>query len=209
MPHATIKLKNVLAISVLVILFSCTNSHTSKINTLPILGERDVFGKDTIYNTIPAFKFLNQDSVWISEEDYEGVYIADFFYATCPGICPIMTKEMVRVQQFIQKNKLPIKILSHSVDPENDTPSILKTYAKEKGVDLSNWNFVTGDKKAIYDISYSYLITALEDLDNEHHFVHSEYFILIDAQKRVRGLYDGTNANEVDKLLNNLKILIQ
>jgi protein SCO1/2 len=173
------------------------------------LGERDIFGKDTIYNAIPAFRFLNQDSLWITDEDYPGVYIADFFYATCPGICPIMTKEMVRVQKFIQENKLNVKILSHTVDPENDSPIVLKEYAQKKGADLSNWNFVTGDKKAIYDISYSYLITALEDLDNENHFVHSEYFILIDTEKRVRGLYDGTNSAEVDKLMQDLKILIQ
>ncbi len=203
-----IKLKNVLLLSVYITLISCTNSNTNS-NALPILGERDIFGKDTIYNAIPAFRFLNQDSIWITEEDYPGVYIADFFYATCPGICPIMTKEMVRVQKFIQENKLNVKILSHTVDPENDSPIVLKEYAQKKGADLSNWNFVTGDKKAIYDISYSYLITALEDLDNENHFVHSEYFILIDTEKRVRGLYDGTNSAEVDKLMQDLKILIQ
>jgi protein SCO1/2 len=201
-------LKNVLRLSALLIIFSCSNNN-DKSDSLPILGEKDIFGKDTIYNTIPAFRFLNQDSVWITEENYSGVYIADFFYSTCPGICPIMTKEMVRVQKFIQDNKLDVKILSHSVDPENDSPKILKEYAQKKGANLINWNFVTGDKKAIYEISYSYLITALEDLDNEHHFVHSEYFILIDKEKRVRGLYDGTNSTEVDKLMKDLQILMQ
>ena len=208
MHHVIKKLKNVLHLSALLIIFSCTNNN-NKPEYLPILGEKDVFGKDTIYNTIPAFRFLNQDSVWITEEDYPGVYIADFFYSTCPGICPIMTKEMVRVQKFIQENKLDVKILSHSVDPEKDNPRVLKEYARKKGANFSNWNFVTGDKKAIYDISYSYLITALEDLDNEHHFVHSEYFILIDTEKRVRGLYDGTNSAEVDKLMKDLQILMK
>ena len=109
MHHVIKKLKNVLILSAFVILFSCSSSSTNSVN-LPILGERDIFGKDTIYNKIPAFRFLNQDSVWITEEDYPGVYIADFFYSTCPGICPIMTKEMVRVQKFIQEKKLDVKI---------------------------------------------------------------------------------------------------
>jgi len=160
------------------------------------------------YHTVGDFKLVNQNGRTITQKDYEDkIYIADFFFTTCPTICPIMTKNMVDIQEKI-KGDPSIKLLSHTVTPEIDSVAQLKKYAIEKGVDDTKWNLVTGDKKQIYDLARkSYLAVQSDGDGGPYDMIHTENFILVDKEKRIRGFYDGTNAQEVEQLMADLKIL--
>ncbi len=172
---------------------------------------------------ISDFTFTNQDNIKISNEDFKDkIYIANFFFTSCPTICPVMTKNMAYVQRKL-KVYPNIKFLSHSVDPLNDTPERLQAYINEMKlknvyIDLSNWDFVTGDKNEIYDIAKSYFVNVAEDSLAPGGFLHSEYFVLIDKEGRVRsgidknnnvvGVYDGTNDSQMKDLINDVKVLM-
>lgn len=200
------KLLGKLLISLSILFVACNNPKSTK---LPIYGEKDIFGEDTIYHEIPSFAFINQNNQSVTSDNFKDtVYIADFFFTTCPGICPIMTKQLVRVQEEILKNNLPVKILSHTVDPETDSTEVLLNYAKEMGADLNIWTFVTGEKQNLYKLAESYLVVANEDPDTEIHFVHSDKLVLIDTQNRIRGMYSGIDSLEVNQLIKDLKILL-
>ena len=179
---------------------------------LPYIGERELAanGKDTIYHAIPPFKFVNQDGDSITDKNYEGkIYVADYFFTTCKTICPKMASELQRVQSgFAYTNGL-VQILSHTVNPEDDSVPVLKAYADMVHADAKMWNFVTGDKKQLYDIARSgYLVNALEGDGGPDDFIHSELFVLVDKEKHIRGIYDGTNIKEVNNLLDDIKVLI-
>lgn len=182
--------------------------------TLPFLGPKDthlVDGKvDTIYHQIPPFRFLNQDSTWISEKDMAGkIYIADFFFTSCPTICPKMKTQLLRIYERYAAND-QIRILSHSIDPAFDTPSVLKQYAERLQVKAPRWNMLTGDKAALYKLGEkSYMVTAQEDKNEAGGFVHSGAFILVDKNRHVRGIYDGTQETEVNHLIEDIEILLQ
>lgn len=187
-----------------------SDNHTDPIE-LPILGERYVDdNQDTVYHTIAPFVFVNQMGDSIRNEDVMGkVYVADFFFTTCPTICPIMKKEMLRVYEQFKTNP-DFKILSHSIDPTHDTQEVLKDYAEKLGIeDASTWNFLTGDQEKIFEMGQtSYLTTAMADQQEPGGFLHSGAFLLIDQQGRIRGVYDGTKSDQVDRLLNDIpKIL--
>lgn len=172
---------------------------------LPIYSPRDInpelvdstvqhIGND---HKIADFAFTNQNGKLITQKDYENtIYVADFFFTTCPTICPKMTDNMVWLQN--QLKKYPnVKLLSFSVTPDIDTPQILKKYAVEKGVDDSRWNLVTGDKSAIYYLARkSYLAVKTGKPEEMFDMVHTENFILVDKNKRIRGFYDGTNLDQ-------------
>jgi protein SCO1/2 len=181
---------------------------------LPFLGPKDthlVDGKvDTIYHQIPPFRFLNQDSTWVSEKDMAGkIYIADFFFTSCPTICPKMKTQLLRIYERYSAND-QIRILSHSIDPVFDTPSVLKQYAERLQVKAPRWNMLTGDKAAIYKLGEkSYMVTAQEDKNEAGGFVHSGAFILVDKNRHVRGIYDGTQETEVNHLIEDIEILLQ
>lgn len=179
--------------------------------TLPILGERYVDdNQDTVYHQIADFKFVNQLGDTLTNADVAGkVYVADFFFTSCPTICPIMKKEMLRVYEKFSSNP-DFRILSHSIDVAHDTPEVLKDYAERLGVeDASTWNFLTGDQEKIFELGQtSYLTTAMEDQQEPGGFLHSGAFLLIDQQGRIRGVYDGTKSDQVDRLINDIpKIL--
>lgn len=161
-----------------------------------------------INHTIGDFSFLNQNGEKITQKDYDNkVYVADFFFTTCPTICIDMTNNMVRIQEAI-KNDKNIKLLSFSVTPEIDSVPILKEYALEKGVIDSKWNLLTGDKKEIYTLARkSYLVVKEGKPEELYDMVHTENFVLVDRKKRVRGFYDGTSTEEVDRLIEDLKWL--
>ena len=172
---------------------------------LPIYSPRDInpelvdstvqhIGND---HKIADFAFTNQNGKVITQKDYENtIYVADFFFTTCPTICPKMTDNMVWLQNQL-KNNPKVKLLSFSVTPDIDTPEILKEYALEKGVDDSKWNLVTGDKKEIYYLARkSYLAVKTGKPEDIYDMVHTENFILIDKNKRIRGFYDGTNLDQ-------------
>ena len=182
--------------------------------TLPYLGPKDtqiVDGKvDTIYHKIPAFRFLNQDSTWVSDKDFAGkIYVADFFFTSCPTICPTMKTQLLRIYERYANNHA-VRIVSHSIDPTFDTPAVLHQYAERLQVKAPRWNMLTGDKKAIYQLGEkSYMVTAQEDKNEAGGFVHSGAFILVDKNRHVRGIYDGTKEDEVNHLMKDIEILLQ
>lgn len=198
----------------IIILQSCNSGEQKKI---PILGhrepvERQVDGKtvvDTIYQTIAPFSYLNQDSVLISDKDFEGkIYVADFFFTSCNSICPIMHRNMLKVYEKFKDNP-QVKILSHSIDAKYDVPSRLKKYAGKLGIEGNQWEFVHGSSDSIYNVSAkNYLVAAYEDKTEPQGFVHQGWFILVDKDKRLRGAYDGTKPDQVDLLINDMQILL-
>jgi protein SCO1/2 len=202
-----------IALSGLIALILLFTSCQEK-KTLPYLGPKDtqiVDGKvDTIYHKIPAFRFLNQDSTWISEKDFAGkIYVADFFFTSCPTICPTMKTQLLRIYERYANNHA-VRIVSHSIDPTFDTPAVLHQYAERLQVKAPRWNMLTGDKKAIYQLGEkSYMVTAQEDKNEAGGFVHSGAFILVDKNRHVRGIYDGTKEDEVNHLMKDIEILLQ
>ncbi|WP_395633971.1 SCO family protein [Flavobacterium sp.] len=185
--------------------------------TLPIYNPADVNPElvdSTVqyvakYHTIADFSFTNQNGKTITQKDYEGkIYVADFFFTTCGSICPIMTTNMIDVQKAFADNP-KVMILSHTVTPEIDSVPVLKKYALEKGVIDSKWNLVTGDKKDIYSMARkSYLAVKLGKPEELYDMVHTENFVLVDAERRVRGFYDGTKKEEVKKLIEDIQWLL-
>lgn len=192
---------------VITILFAaCTQKVIEK--PLPIFGEREVNGNDTTYHTIAPFQFVDQDSAIITNETVNGkIYIADFFFTSCRTICPIMKTQMLRVYDSL-KNDPDVLIVSHTIDPEYDTVALLRDFAKRLGVESSKWHFVTGVQDSIYKIAQtSYFATAMEDESDPDGFIHSGAFLLLDKQQRIRGKYDGTKEDEVNKLIKDIKRL--
>lgn len=160
------------------------------------------------YHTIADFSFTNQNGKKITQKDYEGkIYVADFFFTTCGSICPKMTTNLVEVQKaFINNPK--VMLLSHTVFPETDSVSVLKKYAIKNGVIDSKWNLVTGDKKQIYTMARkSYLAVKLGKPNELYDMVHTENFVLVDSKKRVRGFYDGTKKEDIQRLIEDINFL--
>ena len=163
------------------------------------------------YNhTIADFAFTNQNGKLITQKDYtDKIYVADFFFTTCPTICPKMTDNMVWLQSQI-KNYPKVMLLSHSVTPDIDSVPVLKAYAEKKGVLDHKWNMVTGDKKDIFYMARtSYLVVKTGNPAELYDMVHTENFVLVDQKRRIRGFYDGTNLEEVKKLLEDIRFLDQ
>ena len=178
---------------------------------LPFLGPKEI-GKqgDTLYHKIPDFKFLNQDSLWISEKNIAGkIYVADFFFTTCPTICPKMKTQLLRIyDKFAEDDR--VRILSHTIDPEYDGVRVLKEYAKKLNITSPRWNLLTGKKSDIYRLGEkSYMVTAQEDANEVGGFVHSGAFILVDQNRHVRGIYDGTKEEDVNHLIEDIGLLLK
>ena len=159
------------------------------------------------YHKISDFSLTNQNGKVITQKYYDNkIYIADFFFTTCPTICPIMTENMFQIQEKTLGED--VLLVSYSVTPEIDSTAQLKKYALEKGVNDNKWNLLTGDKKQIYDLARkSYLVAKSDGDGSKYDMIHTENFVLIDKEKRIRGFYDGTNNEEMDKLLKDVKIL--
>lgn len=196
---------------ILSLLIASITLSCSQEKKLPFLGPKSMDAKgDTVYHQIPPFRFLNQDSVFVSEKDVAGkVYVADFFFTTCPTICPKMKTQMLRIYERY-KARDEVRILSHSIDPDFDNTSVLKDYAARLQVAAPKWNFLTGDKSAIYTLGQkSYMVSAQQDPNEAGGFVHSGAFILVDKNRHVRGIYDGTVEAEVNHLLEDMEILLK
>jgi protein SCO1/2 len=186
--------------------------------TLPIYNPADVNPElvdSTVqykskYHTIADFSFINQNGDTITQKNYEGkIYVADFFFTTCGSICPKMTTNLEEVQKAVLNNP-KVMLLSHTVFPEVDSVSVLKEYAIKHHVVDSKWNLVTGDKKEIYTMARkSYLAVKLGRPDQLYDMVHTENFVLVDQKRRVRGFYDGTNKEDMKRLLEDIDFLSQ
>jgi len=181
--------------------------------TLPIYNPADV-NPELVDSTvqyiarahkIADFSFTNQNGKVITQKNYEGkIYVADFFFTTCPTICPIMTDNMVDVQKAFLNNP-KVMMLSFSVLPDTDDVATLKKYAIKKGVNDSKWNLVTGDKKEIYSMARkSFLAVKLGKPNELYDMVHTENFVLVDTEKQVRGFYDGTKKEEIKRLIEDI-----
>ena len=194
--------------------FLRTGRHT--FTTLPYLGEKEVNAPgDTTYFTVPPFTFTDQNGQEVSDRTLEGkILVVDFFFTRCTTICPKMTAHMQGLQLELNDPSKKaayedVVLVSHTVDPEHDTPEVLRAYARRHEVDTTRWRFLTGDAKAIYrQGNLGYLLTALEDSTDPEGFVHSERFVLVDKRRHIRGQYDGTSRSEVGHLTTDLKMLV-
>jgi len=202
-------------VSAVVIMLLCNAcKFNSGPTTLPIYGNRNVVTKtvdgksvtDTIYQTIPPFKFINQYGDSISNKNLDGhIYVADFFFTTCPSICPVMQRNMLTVYDEFKTDK-DFKILSYTIDPKHDSVTILKNYADKLGITGNTWLFLQGKKEETYQLAAGYLVSKPQE-DAKQQFIHDGLFILVDKQKRVRGSYDGTDPKQVDQLVKDIKTL--
>jgi protein SCO1/2 len=182
---------------------------------LPIYGQRQAVTKtvngqqvtDTVYQSIPAFTFLNQygDSVGSKNLQHD-IYVADFFFTSCPSICPIMQRNMLNVYNAY-KDTADVKIISFTIDPKHDTVPVLKKYADKLGVSGNSWWLLLGDKEVVYQLANNYLVGVSEDKTAPGGYMHQGYFVLIDKQQHVRGSYDGTDPKQVDQLIADIKTL--
>lgn len=162
---------------------------------------------------VKPFAFTNQEGKTVTNADVAGkICVVEYFFTTCKGICPKMNENMTKVYEAFRGNK-DIMILSHTVDPKRDTVEAMREYSLRFDADPAQWMFLTGDKKELYDMArYSYLVTAAEDtgtVDIDADFIHSEKFILVDRDGRIRGQYDGTKIPEVNRLITEVKELLK
>ena len=197
-----------------VVLISCNQDSKKQ---LPIFNPVDFNAKlvdKSIRNisknhTVKDFNLINQNGITITSKDYENkIYIVDFFFTSCPSICPIMTNNMLKIQEKFINND-DIMLLSMSVTPEIDNIKILKDYAIDKGVDDSKWNITTGSKKHIYELARKSYFAVVEQGDGGlQDFIHTPNFILVDTKKQIRGVYDGTEEKEISRLIEDINYLI-
>ena len=176
--------------------------------------EKTIDGKtinDTIFHKVPDFSFPSNSGEIVTQEITKGkIYVADFFFTTCPGICPQMSTQLKRVQEAFIDNP-DILILSHTVDPETDTKEVLNAYAKKYKAIPGKWFFMTGEKNKIYDLAQKgYFISALEDSNysDADRFIHSDKLILVDKDRIIRGYYNGTDEKDVDRLILEISVLL-
>tara|TARA_B100000809_G_C15005476_1_gene483043 strand:+ start:70 stop:744 length:675 start_codon:yes stop_codon:yes gene_type:complete len=215
------KIKSIVSCLLFVFCVGCNDSNkkekTSRVAALPYYAEATFTPnwlnaedeKLNDFHKIPSFNLTNQLGEIITEKTFKNkIYIADFFFTTCPGICPKMTANM-KVLQDTFLNEDDILLLSHSVTPKTDSVSVLKQYADNRGVITSKWHLVTGDRKQIYDLGrQSYF--AEEDLGvdkTDEDFLHTENFVLIDQNRHIRGIYNGLNKRAVQQLIADVKTL--
>jgi len=185
---------------------------------LPFYGERhaetvkDAAGVekiDTVYQTIPAWSFLNQDSVITTNKATDGkVYVADFFFTSCTTICPTMHRNLMTVYNDFKTNP-DVMFVSHTIDFKYDKPHVLKKYAQKLGVDGPKWQFLYGTKDSVYTLAEkNYLVAVGEDSTAKDGYIHQGYLVLIDKDRRIRGAYDGTKEDQVEQLRKDIPVLL-
>lgn len=202
----------------LLVIASC--GEEEKVRVLPLIGQYDVEYKmvdgvevpDTIYPTIPSFTYVNQDSTVVTSKSMKGkVWVADFFFSTCPTICPTMTTQMKRLQAMTKDLESEIQFISFSINPTYDQPSILRRYMKHHGIEADNWQFLTGDEAETHELGInSFLVhVATSDEEESGGYAHSPAFTLVDKEGIVRGVYVGTDTQDVDRLEKDLRKLLK
>lgn len=210
----------IINISILFFFNECSYADEKKLNDVrilpiyqpsqlnPDLVDRSMRDIDAGHHVLD-FELVNQNGEWITQEDYKGkVYVVDFFFTRCKGICPVMTKNMVFLQEKFEDNE-DLMFLSISVTPDIDSVSALRDYADEKGIDDENWNVTTGEKRHIYELARkSYFATTKQGDGGLQDFIHSVNFVLVDKEKQIRGIYDATKDEEIDRLETDLMVLL-
>lgn len=183
---------------------------SQKAEQLPYLGHHtEEGGKVEKYYEIPQFSLLNQDSLLVSNQTLAGkVYVADFIFLQCPTICPKMNVEMKRVYDAYQAEE-KVLFVSHTIDPKNDTIPVLKAYSESLGVDPLKWHFLYGKEQVIHQLAQGYFMQAYQETNAPGGYAHSGGFLLIDGQQHIRGVYDGTNSADVDRLIQDIKLLLK
>lgn len=204
-------------LTVVILLVGCKSESEVK-RVLPIYGEREFAeverdGKivyDTIFHQIPEFRYQNQDGEWVDNSKVKGrVFIADFFFTSCPSICPKMTSQLKRLQ-ILTEDIPELRFLSFSIDPEVDQPEVLRKYIQEYGVSTRNWDFLTGDEEETHELGVKgFLVHAESDEDAPGGFAHSPSFVLVDRDGLIRGIYDGTSTEDVDQLNKDIRRLLK
>lgn len=196
---------SLLVCAALIWLPGCSRSNPR----LPYLGNVEIQGKDTLYHTVPDYTLIDQDSQIVHISSLKDkIILADFFFTSCPSICPKVTKQMLRLYDRY-KGDDRVQLISHTIDQRNDSVSVLNRYAHNLGVDASKWKFVTGEKDSIYTLADQYFVSVVEDPLAPKGFDHSGRIILVDRNRRVRGYCEGTDPESVtaffetiDQLLN-------
>ncbi len=206
-------------IIIAVLIASTVSSCSTKSSVdLPILGPAD-FRQELVdrevrnatgIHTIADFSLVNQNGQVITQDDYEGkIYVADFFFTSCPTICPMMTSNMAKIQSEFS-NDADVMLLSLSVTPNEDSIPALRAYATEKGVLDSKWNITTGDKKHIYELARKSFFAVVDQGDGGlQDFIHTPNFILVDAKNQIRGRYDGTSDEEIERVIKDIHLLTE
>lgn len=203
-----------ISIVILVLIAACTQSSKTE---LPVINPSDInpdlvdysLQKTNKNHTVKDFKLINQNGKTVTQANYKNkIYVADFFFASCPSICPVMTTNMQLLQnEFINNDDL--LFLSLSVTPEIDSIPVLRAYATKNGVIDSKWNITTGDKRHIYELARKSYFAVVEQGDGGlQDFIHTPNFILVDKKKQIRGIYDGTNDEEIHRLINDINVLM-
>ena len=194
-------------VTITLIAFAC-NTPEPQQQALPIIGNHDIQGEDTIYHQIPDFVFIDQDSQVVTNATFEGkIYVADFFFTSCPTICPKVKKQMLRIYDKY-KDEPRLMFLSHSIDPKRDTVGRLKTYSENLGVSPERWRFITGNKDDIYEIADDYMSIATEDPTAPGGFDHSGWILLIDKDRHIRSYCNGTVPEKVDGFMEDIDWLL-
>jgi|AntRauTorckE5430_2_1112549.scaffolds.fasta_scaffold07525_3 protein SCO1/2 len=176
--------------------------------SLPVLSKEQTPEGETVYKTIPDFKFVDQDSQFVTPGTFAGkAYVADFFFTSCPTICPIMAKNMLQLYEHYE-NEDQLLFLSHTIDPLRDTVEHLKTYAQNLGVTDQRWRFVTGHKDSLYAIADDYFNIVVEDATLPDGFDHSGRFVLVDQDGYIRAYCNGTNKEAVTAFQKDIENLL-
>lgn len=206
----------VLGISLLLVLFSCQEEE--KPRALPYFGNYDILTYDnngikevdTVYPKIPHFEFLNQDSLRVTNASFKGkVWIANFFFTSCPSICPPMMAQMKRLHKKTEDVASNLQFISFSIDPNHDQPGILRAYIKNNGIDTKNWSLLTGDEQKTHYLGvHHFMVHAKKDPMAAGGFAHSDGMVLVDKEGYVRGIYLGTQTDQVDQLNKDLRKLL-
>ncbi len=204
-------------VMVLVVITSC--GEEQKVRVLPLIGQFDIEYKivdgvevpDTIYPKIPSFSYMNQDSIVVKSESMKGkIWVADFFFSTCPTICPIMTTQMKRLQAMTKDLESDLQFISFSINPTYDQPTILRRYIKHHGIEANNWQFLTGDEAETHELGVkSFLVHVASDEAAAGGYAHSPAFTLVDKEGIVRGVYVGTDTKDVNRLEKDLRKLLK
>ncbi|MFC6098964.1 SCO family protein [Olivibacter domesticus] len=189
----------IMALACMLMLASCNNKERA---ALPIYGDKS--------HRIADFRFQDQDGNWITNNTFKDkIYVADFFFTTCPTICPIMSKNMLLVTEHFKGNPA-VGIISHSIDPKHDSIPVLKKYAEKLGADTSLWHFVNGTAKDVYALAEkSYFSAAAAEEEAPGGYIHSGGFVLVDQNRQIRGIYDGTVVDSVKKLIQDMDFLLE